>query len=243
MNHQRILPLPTSINIYIISVWFVFCHCPQALHFTKSDQFPFRFRVSRIYWRRGWARPEFWRVQLRGKERVFIGPDRRFYTAHKRSFLFFTKMWFRFRVDVFYCGLPFSKLIFCVFNLTLLTGRRFRLFRFLDFVSGLMYFIGFQEIHFEFLRVQLRGKKRLFDLPKGRINVTQTDRRQKIVTGRGRLPDRLKSNFSSRILRFCSLFAVLGGLQNSLPVGLFARELRNTKRGAIMALPTPRAPW
>ena len=150
MNHQRILPLPTSINIYTISVWFVFCHCPQALHFTKSDQFPFRFRVSRIYWRRGWARPEFWRVQLRGKERVFIGPDRRFYTAHKPSFLFFTKMWFRFRVDVFYCGLPFSKLIFCVFNLTLLTGRRFRLFRFLDFVSGLMYFIGFQEIHFEF---------------------------------------------------------------------------------------------
>ena len=175
MNHQRILPLPTSINIYIISVWFVFCHCPQALHFTKSDQFPFRFRVSRIYWRRGWARPEFWRVQLRGKERVFIGPDRRFYTAHKRSFLFFTKMWFRFRVNRIYCGLYFSKLFFCVFNFTLLTGRRFRLFRFLDFVSGLMYFIGFQEIHFEFWRVQLRGKKRLFDLPKGRINVTPTD--------------------------------------------------------------------
>ena len=29
------------------------------------------------------------------------------------------------------------------------------------------------------------------------------------------------------------MVALLGGLQNSLPVGLFARELRNTKRGAI----------
>ena len=164
MNHQRILPLPTSINIYIISVSFVFCHCPQALHFSNSDQFAFRFRVSRIYWRRGRARPEFWRVQLRRKERIFIGPDRCFYTAHKRCFLFFTKMWFRFRVNRIYCWLPFSKLIFCVFNLTLLTGRCFRLFRFLDFVSGLVEFIGFPEIHFEFLRVQLRGKKRLFVL-------------------------------------------------------------------------------
>ena len=138
MNHQRILPLPTSINIYIISVSFVFCHCPQALHFAKSDQFAFRFKVSIIYWRRGRARPEFWRVQLRGKERIFIGPDRCFYTAHKRCFLFFTKMWFRFRVNRIYCELLFSKLIFCVFNLTLLTGRRFRLFRFSDFVSGLV---------------------------------------------------------------------------------------------------------
>ena len=114
MNHQRILPLPTSINIYIISVSFVFCHCPQALYFSKSDQFSFRFRVSRIYWRRGRARPEFWRVQLRGKERIFIGSDRRFYTAHKRSFLFFTNMGFRFRVNRIYCGLTFSKLIFGV---------------------------------------------------------------------------------------------------------------------------------
>ena len=157
---------------------FVFCHCPQALHFSKSDKFPFRFRVNRIYSRRGRAQPEFRRVQLRGKEHVFIGSDPRFYTVHKRSFLFFTKMWFRFRVNIIYCGLLFSKLIFCVFSLTLLTGRRFRLFRFLDFVSGLVEFIGFQEIHFEFLRVQLRGKKRLFDLPKGRINVTDDDGRQ-----------------------------------------------------------------
>ena len=44
----------------------------------------------------------------------------------------------------------------------------------MDFVSGLVEFIGFQEIHFEFLRVQLRGKKRLFDLSKGRINATPT---------------------------------------------------------------------
>ena len=108
MNHQRILPLPTSINIYIISVSFVFCHCPQALHFSKSVQFSFRFRVSRIYWRRGRAQPEFWRVHLRGKEHIFIGPNRRFYTGHKRSFLFFTKIWFRFRVSRIYCGLPFS---------------------------------------------------------------------------------------------------------------------------------------
>ena len=116
MNHQRILPLPTSINIYIISVSFVFCHCPQALHFSKSDQFSFRFRVNIIYWRRGRSRPEFWRVQLRGKERIFIGPDRRFYTAHKRSFLFFTKMWFRFRVNRIYCGLHFFKTYFLRFQ-------------------------------------------------------------------------------------------------------------------------------
>ena len=156
----------------------MFCHCPQALHFWKSDQLSFRFRVSRIYWRRGRARSEFWRVQLRGKDRIFIGPDQCFYTAHKRSFLFFTTMWFRFRTDEFYFVVPFSKLFFCVFNLTLLTGRRFRLFRFLDFVSGQTHFIEFQEIHFEFWRVQLRGKKRLFVLSKGRINVTrQTDRK------------------------------------------------------------------
>ena len=91
MNHQRILPLPTSINIYIISVSFVFCHCPQALHFSNSDQFAFRFRVSRIYWRRGRARPEFWRIQLRGKECIFIRPNQCFYIAHKRSFLFLRK--------------------------------------------------------------------------------------------------------------------------------------------------------
>ena len=92
MNHQRILPLPTGINICILSVSFVFCHCPQTLHFSKSDQSSFRFRVNIIYSRRGRAQPEFRRVQLRGKEHVFIGSDPRFYTVHKRSFLFFTKM-------------------------------------------------------------------------------------------------------------------------------------------------------
>ena len=170
------MPLPTSINIYIIPVPFVFCHCPQALHFTKSDQFPFRFRVSRIYWRRGWARPEFWRVQLRGKEHIFIGPDRCFYIAHKRSFLFFTKMWFRFRVNRIYWGLTFEKYVFRVFNLTVLTGRHFRLFRFLDFVSGLVEFIGGSLSKNVFSRFQFNtaaGRRflffRLFDFVSGLI--------------------------------------------------------------------------
>ena len=216
MNYQRILPLPTSISIYIISVLFVFCHCPQALHFSRSDQFSFRFRVNIIYWRRGRARPEFWRVQLRGKEHIFIGPDRCFYTAHKRSFLFFTKMWFRFRVNRIYWGLTFEKYIFRVFNLTVLTGRHFRL---LDFVSGLVEFIGFQEIHFEFLRVQLRGKKCLFDLPKGRINVTPTDdrRRQKILTGRSRLPDRLKVTPGRKFSDFASCLFSWGDSKTASP--------------------------
>ena len=87
-------------------------------------------------------------------------------------------------------------------------------FDFFDFgisIRRRVEFIGFQEIHVEFLRSHAGGKKRLFDLPKGRINVT--DRRtdgHKILAGRDRPPDPLKRTKPSKKLRLCSMFAVLG---------------------------------
>ena len=127
---------------------------------------------------------------------------------------------------------PFFKTYFLRFQFNTVDRTSFSTFSIFGFRFRVDVFIGFQEIHLAFSRVQLRGKKRLFDLPKGIINVT--DGRTESPGRQGPASGPTKIRMSSRILRFCSMFAVLGGLQNSLPVGLFARELaRNTaSRGA-----------